>query len=192
LCEIHRQAQGSPIIRQAHAVRNGQGYTADGPEFRIKTLDELTYGDLLEVDIALAHRKITRDGLNTVMREARRIAGATLKADEPLMATRNYYDWGIFNGEIWHVVKDCASGTVPLTISDGRETRTLGNVAVEGLWSGYSPDAIQFRLGYAQTVHAAQGSEWNSVLLWNQKPKNLQWVYTGITRAAQRILVVER
>jgi ATP-dependent exoDNAse (exonuclease V) alpha subunit len=115
-----------------------------------------------------------------------------LKAGEPVMPTRNYYAKGIFNGEIWHVLRDCALGRDQLAISDGRETRTLKSVAVEGLWTTKDPDVIQFRLGYAQTVHAAQGSEWSSVLLLNQKPKNPQWVYTGITRASHRVLVVER
>jgi ATP-dependent exoDNAse (exonuclease V) alpha subunit len=106
------------------------------------------------------------------------------------MATKNDYGRGIFNGEIWRVVEDCSLGHDPLIISDGEKTQTLKNVAVEGLWAGDS-DAIQFRLGYAQTVYAAQGSEWSSVLLVNQKPKNPKWVYTGITRASKRILVVE-
>jgi ATP-dependent exoDNAse (exonuclease V) alpha subunit len=192
LHEIHRRAQSSPIIRQAHAVRSGRAYKADGPKFRVTARDELTCGDLLEADIALAHFRYTRGQLNTVMREARGITGAALKAGEPVMATRNYHDCGIFNGEIWHVVENCALGHDPLIISDGRETYRLENVAVEGLWTVGDPEAIQFRLGYAQTVHAAQGSEWDSVLLLNQKPKNPQWVYSGITRAAQRILVVER
>ena len=191
LSEIHRQAQGNPIIRQAHAVRNGRGYTADGPEFRVKAREELTYGDLSEADIALTYFRDSRAILNSLMREARGITGVTLKAGEPVMSTKNYYDNAIFNGEIWYVVKDCALGHDPLTISDGRETQTLKNVAVEGLWTTKDPDAIQFRLAYAQTVHASQGSEWSSVLLLNQKPKNPQWVYTGITRASQRVLVVE-
>jgi ATP-dependent exoDNAse (exonuclease V) alpha subunit len=191
LHKIHRQAQGSAIIRQAHAVRNCQGYADDGPNFRVRILDELTYGDLLEADIALAHYRVTRDSLNTLMRESRGITGATLKVGEPIMATKNDYGRSIFNGEIWHVVEDCALCHDPLIINDGEKTQTLKNVAIEGLWAG-DPDAIQFRLGYAQTVYAAQGSEWGSVLLVNQKPKKPKWVYTGITRASKRILVETR
>jgi exodeoxyribonuclease V len=51
-----------------------------------------------------------------------------------------------------------------------------------------------FDFGYALTVHKAQGSQWNSVVLfdesWAFKDTRARWLYTAITRAARRLTVV--
>ena len=51
----------------------------------------------------------------------------------------------------------------------------------------------EFDYGYALTVHKAQGSAWDSVLLLDQsatfKTDQRRWLYTGITRASQSIVV---
>jgi exodeoxyribonuclease-5 len=49
-----------------------------------------------------------------------------------------------------------------------------------------------FDFGYAMTVHKAQGSEWPNVILIDEYYRRLErtsWVYTGITRASERIIV---
>ena len=49
----------------------------------------------------------------------------------------------------------------------------------------------EFDFGYALTVHKAQGSQWNSVAIideWNMADKK-RWLYTAITRAAERVTV---
>jgi exodeoxyribonuclease V len=52
----------------------------------------------------------------------------------------------------------------------------------------------EFAFGYALTVHKAQGSQWNNVMLFDERrslggdPR--RWFYTGITRAAERIDIV--
>ncbi len=53
-------------------------------------------------------------------------------------------------------------------------------------------DAEEFDYGYALTVHKSQGSQWNNVLLfdeWYGKDRK-EWLYTAITRAAERIDLV--
>ena len=50
-----------------------------------------------------------------------------------------------------------------------------------------------FAFGYAMTVHKSQGSEWPYVLLvdeYRRPEQRREWVYTAITRASERILVV--
>jgi ATP-dependent exoDNAse (exonuclease V) alpha subunit len=48
--------------------------------------------------------------------------------------------------------------------------------------------------GYAITCHKAQGSQWETVLLFNKsfcfRQHQARWLYTAITRAAERITVV--
>jgi exodeoxyribonuclease-5 len=64
-----------------------------------------------------------------------------------------------------------------------------------------NPDAIDrqdymkaelFDYGYAITVHRAQGSQWDNVVLideWHFEDRE-KWLYTGITRAAERITIL--
>jgi len=51
-----------------------------------------------------------------------------------------------------------------------------------------------FAFGYAMTVHMAQGSEFDSVLLIDEwfGDDRIPWLYTAITRTAKRIAIVRR
>ena len=52
----------------------------------------------------------------------------------------------------------------------------------------------EFTYGYALTVHKAQGSQWDDVVLFDEsfafREHRARWLYTGLTRAAKRITVV--
>jgi exodeoxyribonuclease-5 len=52
----------------------------------------------------------------------------------------------------------------------------------------------QFDYGYALTVHKSQGSQWNSVCLFDESSSfqsdRARHLYTAITRAAEKITVV--
>ncbi len=52
-----------------------------------------------------------------------------------------------------------------------------------------------FDYGYALTVHKAQGSQWDDVMLfdesWAFKDSRERWLYTAITRAAERLTIVK-
>lgn len=54
---------------------------------------------------------------------------------------------------------------------------------------------VPFTYGYALTMHKAQGSEWNDVLVINENDYFLggydhRWLYTAITRAVERFTLV--
>jgi len=55
-------------------------------------------------------------------------------------------------------------------------------------------ESDEFTYGYALTVHKSQGSQWNSVVLFDEsfafREHRSRWLYTGLTRAAERIVVV--
>jgi exodeoxyribonuclease-5 len=52
----------------------------------------------------------------------------------------------------------------------------------------------EFDYGYVLTVHKAQGSQWNDVVLFDESfafpDTRERWLYTGITRAVRRLTVV--
>ena len=61
-----------------------------------------------------------------------------------------------------------------------------------GLKEGIEP-ITSFGYGYAMTVHKAQGSEWDSVILMDEyfrTEHRKEWLYTAVTRAADHIIVV--
>lgn len=53
----------------------------------------------------------------------------------------------------------------------------------------------QFEYGYAITVHRAQGSEWNNILVVEEKfpfekTEHARWLYTACTRASERLVLI--
>jgi exodeoxyribonuclease-5 len=52
----------------------------------------------------------------------------------------------------------------------------------------------EFDFGYVLTVHKAQGSQWDDVVLFDESnafgESRARWLYTGITRAAKRLTIV--
>jgi exodeoxyribonuclease-5 len=51
----------------------------------------------------------------------------------------------------------------------------------------------QFTYGYALTCHKAQGSQWDDVVVFDEsycfgEDRN-RWLYTALTRAANRVIV---
>lgn len=53
-----------------------------------------------------------------------------------------------------------------------------------------------FDFGYAMSVHKSQGSEWDRVILFEQRTKHwddqyyAKWLYTGITRARNKLFII--
>ena len=55
----------------------------------------------------------------------------------------------------------------------------------------------EFTYGYAITCHKAQGSEWNNVLVLEEKfphdrVDHARWLYTAATRAAEKLVIVTK
>jgi exodeoxyribonuclease-5 len=195
LVNIHRQALGSPIIRQAHAVRTAGDYAEDGPEFRV--VPRGTPEEILGHDVILCWRNRTRRDLNARKRELLGHPRDQLLSGEPVMCLRNNHRLGIYNGATYDLAApwDPATKRLALAVAPSR-VLWVENATVED----HDPDyeerrredtSAPFALAYAATVHKSQGSEWPSVLLFDEATRDrVPWLYTGITRAAERVTVV--
>ena len=192
LTEIHRQALQSPILRQAHAVRLGGDYHADGTAFRIAR--EVTVEEALQAGIVLCWTNRTRQSANAEARAMRGRKRWLPEAGEPLMCERNAAQFGIFNGAIYTLLEDFPEDGVGVLIDvDGVPTRIpLAGFAGIVLRDDLEP-TTSFAFGYALTVHTAQGSEWDSVILideYRRQEDRRKWLYTAISRAAKSIIVI--
>jgi hypothetical protein len=195
LTEIHRQALENPIIRQAHRVRQGLGYEADGEAVRV--IDRVSSEELIAADVVLVGRRRTRMRMNA---ERRRILGFNNplpRLFEPLICLRNLSKYGLCNGAIYHASRDLQEDDKTIGISTDD-----GDVEVPGVFlpPGHEYDRPDlpvwmtvFAFGYALTVHQAQGSEWDKVLLIDESAAlgddRTRWLYTGVTRASREIVI---
>ena len=194
---IHRQALESPIIRQAHAVRQGKPYEADGDAFRVARHGELTANEKLDADIILCWTNATKRAIN---RHVRELWGFQFmphpQAGEPVLCLRNAPDYGIFNGAIYTLREPFMEGDTSIVIEVEGQGVRVPNVNFEGIKTGLSPGVkatTWFDFGYALTVHKAQGSEWDDVILideYRRKEGRREWLYTAITRAAKKITII--
>jgi exodeoxyribonuclease-5 len=209
LTEIHRQAIGNPIIRLSMQIREGRPQTGSddfgGDHLcRIIRKDEVTPEAILGADQVLVGTNRTRKRFNDRIRDLRGHRDPLPEAMEKLVCLRNNKSKGLLNGGIWTVALRKAprgekarmlvapeDGGKPVSISVPKVMFTEGPEAVD--WS-IRKGSDEFDFGYALTVHKAQGSQWENVVLFDEsfafREHAARWLYTGVTRAAQRLTVV--
>lgn len=62
----------------------------------------------------------------------------------------------------------------------------------------YCPDApFEFAYAYGITTHKAQGSEWDKVLIFEErfpfdKEEHKRWLYTAVTRAKEKVVIIRQ
>jgi exodeoxyribonuclease-5 len=101
----------------------------------------------------------------------------------------------VYNGAIYGLAEPFVEGDRSIVIDvDGDRVR-LEPVYFEGVRSALKPhDELQtwFTYGYACTVHKGAGSEWDRVVLFDRynREERARWLYTGITRAAKRLVII--
>ena len=122
-------------------------------------------------------------------------------------ACRNNRSKGLLNGGIWKVEEylGCKKGYVKMILSPedvGRQKKNIKVDVREEFFEGTADDmpwelrktSDEFDYGYALTVHKSQGSQWDNVVLFDEsrvfRDDASRWLYTGVTRAAERVTVV--
>ena len=204
LTEIHRQAKDNPIIWMSQEVREGRAL-APGRygDSRVVPYQQMPREDLqavvLSTDQLLVGKNATRISSNNRARELLGRRGPLPEQGDKLVCLRNNHDVGLLNGQIWRARADAVfDGEYAILDLEGEDAQRLEVVAHVDYFHGRTPehwtkkDAEEFDYGNALTVHKSQGSQWNNVLLfdeWYGKDRR-QWLYTAVTRAAERIDIV--
>ena len=191
---VHRQALESAIVRQAHRVREGGTYAADGPDFRVER--HVGRDDILAADAILCWRNATRHTLNALVRAHRRLEGPPA-AGEPVMCLRNDHKLGVLNGAVYTLSRDYDARRRTLRLRNERgETVDVEDVRFETVDPPGDPadarDEHPFAFGWVATCHKFQGSQARKVILcdeYDRQEWRKEWLYTAITRAEQSVLV---
>jgi ATP-dependent exoDNAse (exonuclease V) alpha subunit len=207
LTEVHRQAQDDPIVRLSMEIRAGNAL-AEGQygETQVVRRANLDPKRVLAADQVLVGRNATRRAYNARLRERRGFAEALPMTGDKLVCLRNNRRKGLFNGGLWvvkekpkarrqiirmHLDPDENLGTRMVKVSVRPECFTGEIEQFE--WPQRKP-YDEFDFGYVLTVHKAQGSQWDDVVLFDEsfafQDTRDRWLYTGVTRAAKRLTVV--
>jgi exodeoxyribonuclease V alpha subunit len=217
LTQIFRQAQESLITVNAHRINQGQSLVqkktsdfyflrSEDPENTVDTVLDLatkmadTFGvDNIQV-LAPMHKYITGvQNLNRLL-QARLNPPGPGKRDYPyrdyvfrtgdkVMAVRNNYEKGVFNGNQGRVVD------IILMQEDEDVDEDTLLLEFDGQIIAYGRSELdEITLAYAATVHKAQGSEFSCCIFvlstqhWYMLQRNL--LYTGVTRGKKLVFLV--
>jgi exodeoxyribonuclease-5 len=207
LTEVHRQAINDPIVRLSMEIRSGQRLKpGEYGASQVVRRDALDPQRVLDADQVLVGRNATRRAYNARMRERRGFTDARPMLGDKLVCLRNNRRKGLFNGGLW-VIKEKPKTRrqileMRLRPDEDLNARTV-KVAVRPECFTGTIEQIEwlqrkrydeFDFGYVLTVHKAQGSQWDDVVLFDESfafpDSRDRWLYTGVTRAAKRLTVV--
>lgn len=209
LDEIHRQAEGNPIVELSQKVRMGEElpYGDFGGGVRVISKSEVDADLVLGADQILVGTNRTRRRYNQRLRELKGFEGPIPAAGDKLVCLRNDPAKGLLNGSLWQVTSAPRTVKPALNLLVRSEDEGIDrySVKVKLLKSVFeTPEAEvpwqikrrhdDFDYGYALTVHKAQGSQWDEVVLFDEsyafRDHSSRWLYTGVTRASERLTVV--
>lgn len=207
LTEIHRQAKDNPIIYLATKVRNG-GVLSLGKYGESEIISRSDTSIALEMDQLLVGRNQTRTNLNSRMRKLLGFEDAIPMKNDKLICLKNDSTLQIFNGGLFTVAykhkKPSVSNFLKYTLnrddSDGhavlaRIHASFFNVEVPTPDWRILKGSQEFDYAYAITVHKAQGSQWDKVIIYDEsycfRDDRNRWLYTAITRAKEKMVMVK-
>lgn len=209
LDEIHRQAAESPILRMATLVRNNEplrlgDWGGDCHVYPRGT--KLDKELMLSYDQVLVGKNVTRHASNMKMRKLHEIYDPYPVLGDRLVCLRNNSELGLLNGAIFNVtdVEGVMDGKVHMSVQPEDNPMSVSVAALEHHFLGRGKElekqywlraeAHEFDYGYALTVHKSQGSQWDSVCVFDEsgvfRQQRNRWLYTAITRAAEKVSVV--
>lgn len=208
LTEVHRQAAENPIIRMSMTVREGGrlDYGSYGAS-KVIAREDVEQFEVLEADQVLVGVNRTRRSFNARLRTLRGFGEPLPMIGDKLVCLRNNRQKKLLNGGLWTVEKVVSKrkGRVKMVCSseDHVEGQPTEVVVLDQFFTGDEKDIAweekkgtdEFTFGYALTCHKSQGSQWDNVYLFDEsaafREDRARWLYTGLTRAAERITVVQ-
>jgi exodeoxyribonuclease-5 len=209
LTDIHRQARDNPILHLAMQIREGGDIAyGDYGAARVIGRNEVDQSLVLDADQVLVGTNKTRRRYNQRLRELKGFTTEYPQSGDKLVCLRNDPAKGLLNGSLWQVMsssKETVKPGINLMIRPEDDDMDRGAAKIKLLKAAFENVTEEipwttrkryddFDFGYALTVHKAQGSQWNNVVLFDEsyafRDTRERWLYTAITRAAETLTVV--
>jgi exodeoxyribonuclease V alpha subunit len=214
LTTIFRQAARSLIVRAAHAVNHGEQPPTVPSDDGLRDfflIERSSPRAVFDEVVSLASERLPRhysldpmadlqvlapmyrgpvgiDAINAELRarlnpDGSAVPGTAFRLNDRLIQTKNNHEHQLMNGETSVLVHhDDDRDRVILATDDGRRV----SLPVR--------DLDTFKLGFASSVHKAQGSQWRAVVVALSRGHHVMLtrnlVYTGLTRAAELLVLV--
>ena len=191
------------MIRLANLAREGRALPSGAHGSSLVTTRRAVTRDLaLSCSQIICGSNKARKQLNAEMRAFQNFTADLPQKGERLICLRNNPKDGLLNGQMIDLDSDAYtshSGFVVLHSVEGQRilahSKSFNDPDALKTWSfNARKRANEFDWAWAITAHKAQGSEWDSVLVWADMFKwsrdlYRQWLYTACTRASDRVVV---
>lgn len=192
--QIHRQAEGSNVLRLAHSARTAVKLETLGDDAVVLRARKAP-SDLARFDAVLCGRNSTRVQVNKSVRRSHGYATRPPQPGERVIFLKNNSEMGVFNGMSASIITyDQNTDRISVVDDAGTKFERLPvrreQFHQQKTLKGHDPDHAYVDFGYAMTVHKSQGSEWDDVcvLEWIHRDWSAsRWRYTAITRAAKTV-----
>lgn len=219
LVEIHRQAQGNPIIalsiqaRQNGYIRPGfygnfvRKFSKEDSDSQ-ETVSELLANYSPDTLILCGYNR-TRKKLNLHIRNTLGFTSPLPQVGDRVICLRNNHEKHIFNGMTGTILKITDESTQWYKTQiqmDGEDGIYKGLISKDQFMSDSALNFTDkrsrimagdlFDFGYALTVHKAQGSQAKRVILFEERFSKMddeawrRWLYTAVTRAEEELYII--
>jgi exodeoxyribonuclease-5 len=214
LTDIRRQALDNPIIRLSMQARERQPIQrGEYGDILVLSAADINADDVMGADQVLVGKNATRRSYNKRMRQLYGRKSEYPEPGERMICLRNNRNKGLLNGSLWEWQKGELKKThyafengyvegsvrsLDLEISDPVDVRIptefFNGNPTDIPWA-FRKLADEFDYGYAITAHKSQGSQFDSVFIFDEsavfREDAHRWLYTAITRAAERVTIVQ-
>jgi exodeoxyribonuclease-5 len=202
LTQIHRQAEGNPIIQLSMMVRSGQRIPLGkmGANVLVCRPHDISLKTMVKADQVICGKNDTRRSINDEMREYFGRHDRMPCVGDKVICTRNNWTLGIVNGQIGTIVDlkiiDSASRMAIFDFLDEDDTLYPSiKVDLDTLTEKETQPRKGFngfQYGNAISCHKFQGSEANKLIIYEEQfmdnATHILWCYTAVTRAIQRLI----
>lgn len=221
LTEVHRQALDNPIINLSMLIRTkgkipkGDHFNGD-QGFSVKTKKEIANEQWLDCDQILTGSNFSRQRINRFYRKRLGFESHLPVKNDKVICLKNLStdSYQLINGVQGIIQKDVAynqfSTDFPKMNVLYEDSLTLNNLSFYPYHFLYHYNQnidkepffmlrgiSEWDYAYAITVHKSQGSEWDKVIIADDKMRaheklfRRKWLYTAVTRASKQLIWVQ-
>jgi exodeoxyribonuclease-5 len=198
---IHRQALDNPIIWIANQARLGKyiKHGKYGSTVFKATHNQIGIETFKHTDQIICGKNITRKNINNQMRSYYQRGSTFPMIQDKLICLKNNSQNGLVNG-MTGVCDSFDEKKYKMDfISD--EGDVYGDLTIDyNIFKDTKQDKYlrkvdQFDFGYCITCHKSQGSQWNNVVVYEERlgdnTIHNRWLYTAITRSCEKLIIIQ-